>query len=265
MHRFLPSPSASAVHFGFLTIHFYALSILIGIVVAISLGRHEYQRVGGDPEEISSLALWAIPSGIVGGRLYHLITSPDAYFGRNGRPLDAIKIWEGGLGIWGAISLGALVIYLRVRKNPSISFRKLADALAPGLFFAQAIGRWGNWFNIELFGKPTSAPWALSVPLSHRPIGYEEFATFHPTFLYESLWCAAGGVLLLVLSRRQTLVAGNIFLIYVATYCLGRFGIESLRIDSAHAIAGLRINEWVSAVGFCVATFYLRRTHKAGR
>jgi prolipoprotein diacylglyceryl transferase len=266
MHRFFPSPTVSAVHFGFLTIHFYALAILIGIVCAIYVGRISYSRAGGDPEEIVDIAFYAIPSGIIGGRLYHVVTTPDSYFGKNDHPLDSFKIWEGGMGIWGAIALGTFVSYkVFNRKKRSLTFLDFADALAPGLFIAQGIGRWGNYFNIELFGKPSELPWALSVPLSNRPIGYETFQSFHPTFLYESLWCLAGAALLFFLSRRANLKSGSLFLGYIAFYCLGRLGIESLRIDAAHHLLGMRINIWVSALGFCVASLFLYQKAKPAR
>jgi prolipoprotein diacylglyceryl transferase len=266
MHRFLPSPTVSAVHFGFLTIHIYALIILLGIVCAILVGRRCYAYIGGDQDEITDIAFYAIPSGIIGGRLYHVLTSPDAYFGVNGHPWSAFKIWEGGMGIWGAIGLGTLVAYkVFTRKKRSLSFLQFADALAPGLLIAQGIGRWGNYFNIELFGGPSRLPWALSVPINYRPAGYENFQTFHPTFLYESLWCLLGAALVLFISRRISLQTGALFLGYIAFYCLGRLGIEYLRIDTAHHLWGLRINLWVSGFGLCVASYFLYRKMKTPR
>ncbi len=257
MHRFFPSPTVSAVHFGFLTIHFYALSILLGIVVAIYVGRRRYFHVGGDPEDISDVAVWSIPAGIIGGRLYHVITSPDAYFGNHGKPLDALKIWQGGMGIWGAVALGTAVAFASFRSKPrKVSFGEFADALAPGLLLAQAIGRWGNWFNVELFGRPSKLPWALEVPISSRPHGYENFATFHPTFLYESLWCLTGAALIFFMPKLRALEPGKAFLGYLTYYCLGRLGIESLRIDQAHHVAGLRVNIWISLIGISVFGYF---------
>lgn len=266
MHRYLPSPSASAVHFGFLTIHFYALSILFGIVVAILLTRKRWNDAGENPELIYDLALWVIPSGIIGGRIYHVITSPDAYFGKDGTPLSAFKIWEGGLGIWGAVALGATATYLRLRSlGLQEKFPLFADVIAPGLLLAQAIGRWGNWFNIELFGKPSTLPWALEIPQNYRPIGFENFATFHPTFLYESLWCALGALLIFAIPRLSRRNPGSLFLRYIIFYCVGRLAFESLRIDPAHTIAGLRVNIWVSLLGICVATYFLKKSRKSPR
>lgn len=192
----------------------------------------------------------AVPFGIIGGRIYHVLTSPDAYFGKGGHPVDAFKIWEGGLGIWGAISLGALAAWIRYRQLakkielPEIMI--FLDALAPGVLLAQAIGRFGNWFNVELFGRPLNAPWALQVPVRFRPSGYSAFETFHPTFLYEALWCSL--LAFALIKWGKFFKPGQIFSLYVAGYCLGRLGIESIRIDTAHAIAGLRLNIWVSLI-----------------
>ena len=169
----------------------------------------------------------AVPFGILGGRIYHVITSPDAYFGAQGRPLDAFKIWEGGLGIWGAISLGAVAAWFRYRqlaKNTELpNFTIFLDALAPGVLFAQAIGRFGNWFNIELFGRPLIAPWALEVPARYRPRGYSAFETFHPTFLYESIWCTLLAFALIKWGGR--LKSGQVFSLYVIGYSIGRLAI----------------------------------------
>ena len=192
----------------------------------------------------------AVPFGIIGGRIYHVLTSPDAYFGKGGHPVDAFKIWEGGLGIWGAISLGALAAWIRYRqlakKIELPEFMIFLDALAPGVLLAQAIGRFGNWFNVELFGRPLNAPWALQVPVRFRPSGYSAFETFHPTFLYEALWCSL--LAFALIKWGKFFKPGQIFSLYVAGYCLGRLGIESIRIDTAHTIAGLRLNIWVSLI-----------------
>jgi prolipoprotein diacylglyceryl transferase len=273
----LPSPSVSALNLGPLTIHFYALCIIVGIVVAVWLGERRFVQLGGAPGVVTDVAYWAVPSGIIGGRLYHLATSWDTQRSF----LDAIAIWRGGLGIWGAISLGALGAYLRYRvlrarahsqsnseaggasEKELPSFALFMDALAPGIVLAQAIGRWGNWFNIELFGKPTTLPWALEVPLAKRPQGYEQFETFHPTFLYESLWCIALAVLLLLVSRRNLLRSGGLFFLYVAGYSFGRFWIEGLRIDESELLLGLRLNIWVSIGIFVFGAIGLfdRRAH----
>ena len=234
-----------------MTIHFYALCIIVGITVAIYLGDKRYRRAGGGENVVADVAIAAVPAGILGGRLYHLITSPDAYFGAHGHPLDAFKIWNGGMGIWGAVALGTLVAWWqherlrRKGRTGMLSFGAFTDALAPGLLFAQAIGRFGNWFNGELFGRPTTLPWGLEIPVGLRPVGYELFKTFQPTFLYEALWCVLVAVVLMSLERKFK--PGQSFLFYIAAYCVGRFYIESLRIDAAHRFAGLRVNEWMSA------------------
>jgi prolipoprotein diacylglyceryl transferase len=253
------------VELGPLTIHFYALCIITGIAIAIWLGgkRFQYKTVQGQ-SIVSEVAIVAVPSGIIGGRIYHVISSPNAYFGSGGTPVDAFKIWEGGLGIWGAISIGLLGAYLRYRSLARTvelpSFAVFADALAPGILFAQAIGRFGNWFNGELFGKPLDAWWALEIPMRYRPSGYTEFETFHPTFLYEAIWCTV--IALVILKLGAKLKAGQSFALYVATYCVGRFFIELIRIDTANTIAGLRVNVWVSVLVAAGAALYFARASK---
>jgi len=186
----------------------------------------------------------------VGGRIYHVLTTPEKYFGSGAEFNDVFKIWNGGLGIWGAIALGTLGAFLSYRRIGRTSalpqFSAFAAALAPGLLLAQAIGRWGNWFNGELFGRPLDAPWALSIPLELRPVGYEEFVTFHPTFLYESLWCIVIALLLIYVTPKFS--GGAIFALYVAGYSAGRFFIEGLRIDQAHTFGALRLNQYVSLI-----------------
>ncbi len=246
-----PTPTQSALEIGPLTIHYYALCIITGIAIAIWLGdkRFREQTVNGQ-SVVSEVAITAVPVGIIGGRLYHVISSPSAYFGANGNPLDVLKIWQGGLGIWGAISLGLFGAYVRYRtlqKRIDLpSFEVFVDALAPGILFAQAIGRFGNWFNGELFGRPLDTWWALDVPSKYRPFGFSEFESFHPTFLYEAIWCTLVATLLIVFGKR--LKAGQVFTAYVFAYCVGRFFIELIRIDSANTIAGLRVNVWVSVI-----------------
>jgi prolipoprotein diacylglyceryl transferase len=247
----IPSPSQSLIEIGPLTVHFYALCIIAGVAAAIFIGNKSYVNKGGAPGVVGDVAIYAVPAGIIGGRLYHLVTSPQLYFGDGGRPVEALYIWQGGLGIWGAISLGTLVAYLayrRLKNNRSLSFSIFADALAPGLLIAQAIGRIGNWFNVELFGRPLDTFWALQVPLRYRPSGYSEFETFHPTFLYESLWCLGAALVLIKWKALKNLRSGSVFLSYVALYSLGRLWIESLRIDDANLVLGLRLNIWTSLI-----------------
>lgn len=250
------------------TFHLYALCIIAGIAIAIWLGDKRFRAHAPDAKSVvSEVAITAVPAGIIGGRIYHVITSPDAYFGSGGIPLDALKIWEGGLGIWGAISLGAVSAWMRYRqlaKRMALpNFAYFLDALAPGILFAQAIGRFGNWFNIELFGKPLNAPWALEVPVQYRPSGYSAFETFHPTFLYESLWCVVLAFALMRIGKR--LAPGQIFSLYVMVYSIGRLVIEPIRIDSAHTIAGLRLNIWVSVLVAIAAAVTLRTQSRKGQ
>lgn len=270
MFRSIPTPAISEIGVGPLTIHFYALFIVTGIGLAIYLGDRRYRRAGGGENVVSDIAIVAVPAGIIGGRLYHLITSPDAYFGAQGHPLDAFKIWEGGLGIWGAIALGTFVAWRqherlkRQGRLGMLSFAQFADALAPGVLLAQAIGRFGNWFNGELFGKPTTLPWGLEIPVASRPVGYESFQTFQPTFLYEALWCLLVAFMIIVLEHKFK--PGQGFLFYISAYCAGRFFIESMRIDNAHTIAGLRVNVWVSvAVGVSAGYLFWRRGRSYGK
>ena len=251
MLAFIPTPSISVVAIGPLTIHFYALCIITGVALAIWLGNRRFLHVFPDARGVvGDVAIGAVPAGVIGGRLYHVATTPEKFFGAHGHPGDIFKIWEGGLGIWGAITLGGVAAYLtysNLRKSRDLpTFRYFADALAPGIIFAQAIGRWGNWFNAELFGKPTSLPWGVEIPRWARPLGYQEFSTFHPTFLYESLWCLLVGYLLLHFAHR--LAPGQTFSLYIFGYCVGRLGIEMLRIDEAHHIAGIRINVFVALI-----------------
>jgi prolipoprotein diacylglyceryl transferase len=269
--RSIPSPAQSYIEIGPLTIHFYALCIITGIAVAIWLGNKRF--CAHNPHGagvVADVAIIAVPSGILGGRLYHVVTSPDAYFGRGGQPLNALKIWEGGLGIWGAISLGSLGAYfayrvLRAKSQHAMpGFPLFLDALAPGVLLAQAIGRFGNWFNKELFGRPLDTWWAVEIPISYRPSGYGTVETFHPTFLYEAIWCTLLAVALILLKDR--LAPGGIFSLYIAGYCFGRFFIESLRIDQAHLLGGIRINQWVSLIiGVLALSIFARLRRRSGR
>ena len=262
---YLPSPSRSLIEIGPLTIHFYALCIITGALVAVYLTERRFQARGGAPGAVGDVAIFAIPAGIIGGRIYHVLTSPSNYFGAGGDPISAQYIWQGGLGIWGAIALGALVAYLayqRHAKRGEISFKVLVDAIAPSLLIAQGIGRFGNWFNKELFGRPLDAPWALEIPIQYRPIGYSSFATYHPTFLYEALWCFALAGLLVYWKRLRSLAPGSLFSIYVAGYSFGRIWIEQLRIDDAQLIFGLRLNTWTALTLIICGTFYAWRLNR---
>ena len=255
----IPSPSQGVWYLGPVPIRAYALAILAGIAVAIWLGERRWRERGGQPGVVADVAVWAVPFGIVGGRLYHVISSPDAYFGPGGDPLQAFAIWRGGLGIWGAVALGAVGAWIGTRRA-GVRLAPFGDAVAPGILLAQAVGRLGNWFNQELFGRPTDLPWGLRIDPEHRPPGFEDAATFHPTFLYEALWSTAAALLLIWADRRFRLGHGRVIFGYVVLYTLGRLWVETLRIDPAEMVLGLRLNIWTSilvglvgVVGFVVS------------
>jgi len=253
----IPSPSSGVWELGGFPIRGYALCILVGIALAIWIGERRFRARGGPPGTVMDVAVWAVPFGIIGGRLYHVITSPDAYFGEGGNPADVFRIWQGGLGIWGAVVLGGVGAWIGVRRR-GIPLPPFGDALAPGLAIAQAVGRWGNWFNQELFGGPTTLPWGLEIDLAHRPTDYLDESTFHPTFLYESLWMVAVAGLVVWADRRWRLGHGQVFALYVGLYCLGRLPIELVRIDPASEILGVRVNVWVSVlVGIGAVVYFV--------
>jgi prolipoprotein diacylglyceryl transferase len=252
------SPASGVVHVGSITIHLYGLMLLIAIATATAVTGVRWTRRGGDWDLIFRCAVWGVGFGIVGARLYHLATSweevPDAWWG-------PFAIWKGGLGVWGGIAAGCLAGAF-VARRAGAEWRVLADCVAPGLLLAQGIGRIGNYFNQELFGRPTDLPWALRIDASHFPPGsyYPAGTTFHPTFLYELLWdFLAALVLLLIVERRLRPRPAGVFAAYIALYCFGRFWTELLRIDPAHRLGPLRLNDWVAIVGFvAAATWFLR-------
>ena len=239
---------------------------MLGVGVALLVGGQRWRRAGGVTAELYDLAIYVIPAGIIGGRLYHVITTPELYFGSSGHLADAFKIWEGGMGIWGAVALGTLAAYFYFKREVrTLSFLQAIDALAPGILLAQAIGRWGNWFNHELFGAPSTLPWALKIPLADRPLGYESYATFHPTFLYESLWCLLCSLVILYLPLVRKLQVGNTFLLYIFFYCLGRIWIETLRIDRAHLVFGVRLNVWVALLCGLISLLFIVKRERISR
>ncbi|HEU5036040.1 MAG TPA: prolipoprotein diacylglyceryl transferase [Nocardioides sp.] len=250
----IPSPPDGVWDLGPLPIRGYALAIILGIVAAIWIGERRWVARGGKAGEVQDLAIWAVPFGLVGGRLYHVITDSDLYFGAGRHPVEALYIWRGGLGVWGAVALGAVGLVIGARRK-NIRLLPVLDACAPGVLVAQALGRWGNWFNQELFGKPTDLPWALSVSDETAVnAGYPPGTTFHPTFLYESLWCLAAFAVLVWADRRFRLGHGRVVALYIMVYTAGRAWIEMLRIDNVelHDVAGLRLNVWTSIVMFLV-------------
>jgi prolipoprotein diacylglyceryl transferase len=251
----IPSPSSGVLHLGPLPLRAYALCIILGILVAVVVGDRRLVARGGPKGGMAEVATWAVPAGLIGARLYHVATNPELYWGAHGQgTVAALEVWHGGLGIWGGVLGGAFGAWIACRRR-GLNFAVVADALAPGLVLAQAVGRWGNYFNQELFGRRTSLPWALEIDKNHSPNGVP--GTFHPTFLYESLWDVGVALLVIWADRRFRLTRGRAFALYVAAYTAGRFWIESLRIDDAHTFAGLRLNDWVSIVVFAGAVAFL--------
>lgn len=245
-------------HLGPLPVRAYALGIIAGILVAVYLTNKRLMARGAGPDDVWDVAKWAVPFGILGGRVYHVITDPELYFSSGAHPIDAVKIWDGGLGIPGAIAMGALGAWIGCR-GTGLRLASFADAAAPGIVIAQAIGRWGNWFNNELYGRATSLPWKLQIHCWNIPQGKAvpcdgtnstQLGYFQPTFLYESLWNLALAVLLIHVGRRFALGNGRVFALYIMGYSLGRLWVEALRIDPANHILGLRLNIWTALLGF---------------
>lgn len=251
----IPSPSSGALSLGSLKLNAYGLMIAIGVIVAVRIAGRRAEKFGvATMEDFSSIATWAVPAGIIGGRVYHVITDVQLF---RDNWVDAFKIWQGGLGIWGGVFAGVLVGFWRAKVRGLDAWWILTCA-APAIPVAQAIGRWGNWWNQELFGRPTDLPWALSVSNGTAiKAGYPVGTTFHPTFLYESLACLALAALLLVVEKRYSPARGRLIAWYAAGYTTFRFFIEGLRIDSAHSAGGLRLNQWVSLVVFALAVGWL--------
>jgi prolipoprotein diacylglyceryl transferase len=243
---FLPSPSVNGFHVGPLFVHVYGLMYVVGIALAIYIARRRWQAAGGDPALVADVATWGVPAGIIGGRIYFDITTPGditphVWWG-------VFAVWSGGLGVWGGVALGTVVAIWRVRRSGA-SWALFANAAAPALLVAQAAGRIGNYFNQELFGKPSTLPWALEIAGPHRPAGYAHFATFQPTFLYEIIWDMALAAALVWLGHHRRVRPPGLFALYVAGYSAFRIFEETLRIDSSVHILGLRLNFFVALIG----------------
>jgi prolipoprotein diacylglyceryl transferase len=263
---FIPSPSQGVWHLGPLPVRAYAFCIIAGVVLAVWLGERRWVARGGRAGDVTEIATWMVPMGILGGRIYHVLTTPQPYFGHGGDPIKALYVWEGGLGIWGAVALGGVGAWIGCRRR-GIPLPPFADALAPGIVLAQAVGRFGNYFNQELYGKPTTMWWGLKIDPAHRPDGMEENATYQPTFLFEAIWDVGVAGLVIRADRRFKLGHGRAFALYVAAYTVGRFWIEYLRIDTANHFLGLRLNDWTSIVVFigAVTYFVLSAQRRPGR
>ena len=258
---YIPSPTISQFSIGPVTIHIYALCILMGIVLAVWITTTRWKKLGGNFDQVLDITLVSVPAGIIGARLYHIITTPERFFGPDGDWAEMFRIWNGGLGIWGGVLFGALAAWAWCR-HKHYPMALLADAIAPGLLVAQAVGRLGNWFNQELYGAPTTLPWGLKLNMEGTAIGHSEQCydgatcpsgtLFHPTFLYEMIWNLIGAAIIvyIVSKAMKKLKAGSLFAVYIMWYTLGRTWIESLRIDYAHEFLGVRINVWVSMAVF---------------
>ncbi len=260
MRSAIPSPTVGAWHLGPFTVHAYAVCILTGIFVAAWVAGRRLEQRGSPAGAAFDIAAWAVPFGIVGARVYHVITSPQAYFGEGGRPLDALKLWQGGLGVWGAIAMGALGAWFGARRV-GMPFADFADAAAPGILLAQAIGRFGNWFNNELYGERTDLPWGLTIHRWDQAAGRAVtdssgqaavLGTYHPVFLYEFLFCVLLAMLLIWLDGRRSFAPGQIVALYIAGYPIGRLVIETMRTDDATIILGQRLNVWTSLIVFAL-------------
>lgn len=258
---YIPSPTISQFSIGPATIHIYALCILMGIVLAVWITTTRWKKLGGNFDQVLDITLVSVPAGIIGARLYHIITTPERFFGPDGDWTEMFRIWNGGLGIWGGVLFGALAAWAWCR-HKHYPMALLADAIAPGLLVAQAVGRLGNWFNQELYGAPTTLPWGLKLNMEGTAIGHSEQCydgatcpsgtLFHPTFLYEMIWNLIGAAIIVYIGSKamKKLKAGSLFAVYIMWYTLGRTWIESLRIDYAHEFLGVRINVWVSMAVF---------------
>jgi prolipoprotein diacylglyceryl transferase len=258
----IPSPGDNAIHLGPLQLRAYGLMIALGVLAAVWLCSKRFVELHvGTGEDVQAIAFLAVPAGIVGARIYHVITDWELF---RGHPWKAFYIWQGGLGIWGGIALGAVAGIYVIRKR-GLPVALAVDAAAPALPLAQAIGRLGNWWNQELFGRPSTLPWAVKIDLAFRPPGFEQYATFQPTFLYELLWNLALCGALILLGRRWTPARpGRLIWAYVAGYTFARFFIERIRIDHANKILGLRVNEWTSIILFVVAVVFMVTTSLRG-
>jgi prolipoprotein diacylglyceryl transferase len=250
---FIPSPHTGVVHVGPLQLHMYGLTLLVAILAAIWLTGRRWVAQGGEWDLVTRVAVWGVSFGVIGARLYHDITSWNEV--PSPKWQGVFEVWRGGLGVWGGVGLGVLVGAIVVRRSGA-SAAKFADAAAPGILLAQGIGRIGNWWNQELYGKATSLPWGLKIDAAHRPFDTFNQATYQPTFLYELLWDLSGVGVLLLVSRRFTIKPPALFSLYVAYYTFGRFFEELLRIDPSHHIAGLRLNAWVSILCFVLSTAF---------
>ncbi len=261
MFASIPSPSWSSLSIGPIELRVYGFLIAVGVVLAVRrLGSGLERFKTGGSEAAASIGIWGVGAGLVGARLYHVVTEWDRF---SGNLSEIPKVWHGGLGVPGGVLLGTIVGVLRARSF-GISTAETLHAAAPAIPLAQAVGRWGNWFNQELFGRPTTLPWALRIDDDHLPAAYESGTTFHPTFLYESVWTLGLSLWLVRLSGSSRFAGSRLFALYVSGYGLGRLWIEGLRIDDASVIGGLRWNQWVAIAAIVGGLIYLAVTSSSG-
>ena len=258
---YIPSPPVNGFHLGPAYIHFYGLMYVIGITLAILITQRRWKAVGGDPGLVGDVALWAVPAGIVGGRIYFDLTTPK-YIPHHW--YGVLAVWDGGLGIWGGIALAAVVGSWRVHRSGA-SVRLFMNAVAPALLVAQAVGRVGNYFNQELFGGPTTLPWALHIAPAFRPAGYTQFQTFHPTFLYEFIFDLVWAAVLVWLGHHRNIKPPGLFALYVAGYSAFRIFEESLRVDPSEHFLGLRLNMYVASVLTVVGVVWFIYSQRRGQ
>jgi prolipoprotein diacylglyceryl transferase len=256
---FIPSPASNGIHLGPLFFHYYGLMYVVGITLAVIITRHRWRSMGGNPDLVYEVAIWAVPLGLIGARIYFDITTPNDIPPHWWGPF---AIWSGGLGIWGGIAAGAAAGIWRVRRSGA-NAGQFANAIAPALLVAQAVGRLGNYFNQELFGKPTTLPWGLEISLAHRPAGYLQYATFQPTFLYEIIWDLALAAALIWLGHHRRIKPWSLFALYVAGYSAFRIFEESLRIDSSEHFLGLRLNFYVATLLTLIGLGWFARAQRA--
>jgi prolipoprotein diacylglyceryl transferase len=259
---YLPSPSRGEWHLGAIPVRGYALCIVLGVILAVWVANRRYVNAGGRAGVIIDVATWAVPLGLIGARAYSVLTDYELYFGGRRDWAGMFKIWDGGLGIPGAIAFGLAGAWLGCRRA-GVPLAPVAGAAAAAIAIGQAIGRGGNWFNQELYGRPSGLPWALQISPAHRLPGYESFATFQPAFLYEAVWDLLVAAAVIWATRRFLLTGDQAFAFYVAAFAVGMFAVQTIRIDRSHHILGLRVNEWVAILGFAAAVGYLYRTGRA--
>lgn len=258
---FVPSPSRAVWHLGPVPVRAYAICVVLGVLIALLVADRRYRRIGGRPGLILDVATLAVPFGLIGARAYSVITNYQLYVGHRHDWTDVVRIWDGGIGIPGAVAAGALGAWIACRRA-GVAFAPVAGAAAPGLAFGQAVGRWGNWFDQQLYGRPTTLPWGVEIAPEQRVRGYENFATFQPAFLYESIWDVFVGLLVIYAVRRFLLTGDRAFALYAGAYAIGGFLVQSLRIDPSHHVLGLRVNQLVLAVLFAAAVAYLYLTRR---